>query len=46
MIGRLKKVSLHKTRGDKNFGKSSNDLFILEFFGVAFLVFGEIYERF
>jgi len=41
VIGRLKKASQHKTKGEKNFGKNSNHLFILDFFGVAFLVLGE-----
>jgi hypothetical protein len=46
VIGRLKKANQHKTKGEKNFGKSSKDLFILDFFGVAFLVWVKLYERF
>jgi len=40
VIGRLKKASQHKTKGEKNFGKNSDDLFTIDFFGVVFFGFG------
>jgi hypothetical protein len=40
-IGRLKKTSQHKTKGEKNLEKYSDDLFTLDFFGVVFLFLGE-----
>ena len=40
-IGRLKKTSQHKTNGEKNLEKHSDDLITLDFFGVVFLVLGE-----
>ena len=42
-IGRLKETSQHKTKERKNLEKHSDDLFILDFFGVVLV---KIYERF
>ena len=42
----LKKTSHHKTKGEKNLEKCNDDLITLDFFGVVFLVWVKIYERF
>ena len=45
-IGRLKKTSQHKTKGEKNLEKHSDDQFTLDFFGVFFWFWVKVYERF
>jgi hypothetical protein len=40
-IGRLKKTSQHKTKGEKNLEKHSGNIFTLGFFGRVFFGLGE-----